>query len=305
MDLIDELVRILRDSRNAVFFGGTGMATEFDVPNAHDEESIYSKGLNRKLRPDEMASHSFLVNHTEEFFEFFREHRILRNAEPNEGHKALAELEQRGILKAVVTQDVEGLHQLVGSKTVYELHGSILRWHCVECGKVYPVGYVLQEENRPVPYCKDCDGIVRPSVVLYEEEMDAKAAEGAVRAIREADTLIVGDVSLMAYPAAGLIAFFRGKHLVLISKMETKADKHAELAIRSGSGTVLAEAVGRLKDSVNGTVYKRPDMPESKRFFAKRVRQWVLHPDNDPELVEEIRNGQHPGLEILLEKGDV
>lgn len=246
MDKIDKLRQILKESKNVVFFGGAGMSTESGVPDFRSANGIYSRRLNQEFRPEEMASHSFFVNHTEAFFEFYREHRIFRNIQPNAGHKALAELERRGILKAVVTQNIDGLHQLAGSKTVYELHGSILRWPCVQCGKVYPVDYVLQEENKPVPHCENCGGIVRPGVVLYEEGLDSDVVENAVRAISEADTLIVGGTSLVVYPAAGLIDYFEGRHLVLINKSETKADARAELVIRDAIGEVLSKAVESL-----------------------------------------------------------
>lgn len=246
MDKIDKLRQILKESKNVVFFGGAGMSTESGVPDFRSANGIYSRRLNQEFRPEEMASHSFFVNHTEAFFEFYREHRIFRNIQPNAGHKALAELEKRGILQAVVTQNIDGLHQLAGSKTVYELHGSILRWPCVQCGKVYPVEYVLQEENKPVPHCEDCGGIVRPGVVLYEEGLDSDVVGNAVRAISEADTLIVGGTSLVVYPAAGLIDYFEGRHLVLINKSETKADARAELVIRDAIGEVLSKVVESL-----------------------------------------------------------
>ena len=246
MDKIDELRKILKESKSVVFFGGAGLSTESGVPDFRSANGIYSQRLHQEFRPEEMASHSFFVNHTEAFFEFYREHRIFRNIQPNAGHKALAELERRGILKAVVTQNIDGLHQLAGSKTVYELHGSILRWPCVQCGKVYPVDYVLQEENKPIPHCGDCGGIVRPGVVLYEEGLDMEVVENAVHAIGEADTLIVGGTSLVVYPAAGLIDYFRGRHLVLINKTETRADAGAELVIREPIGKVLSAAVAGL-----------------------------------------------------------
>ena len=246
MDKIDKLRQILKESKNVVFFGGAGMSTESGVPDFRSANGIYSRRLNQEFRPEEMASHSFFVNHTEAFFEFYREHRIFRNIQPNAGHKALAELEKRGILQAVVTQNIDGLHQLAGSKTVYELHGSILRWPCVQCGKVYPVEYVLQEENKPAPHCEDCGGIVRPGVVLYEEGLDSDVVGNAVRAISEADTLIVGGTSLVVYPAAGLIDYFEGRHLVLINKSETKADARAELVIRDAIGEVLSKVVESL-----------------------------------------------------------
>ncbi len=243
MDTIGQLRSILRESRRAVFFGGAGMSTESGVPDFRSANGIYSRKLHQEFRPEEMASHSFFVNHTEAFFEFYREHRIFHDIRPNAGHEALAELERRGNLKAVVTQNIDGLHQMAGSRTVYELHGSILRWPCVQCGREYPVEYILREENKPVPRCEDCGGIVRPGVVLYEEGLDTKVVENAVRAISEADTLIVGGTSLVVYPAAGLIDYFKGRHLVLINKTETKADGRAELVIREPIGKVLSEAV--------------------------------------------------------------
>ena len=225
MNSIETLTQILRESKNVVFFGGAGMSTESGVPDFRSANGIYSQRLHQEFRPEEMASHSFFVNHTEAFFEFYREHRIFRNIQPNAGHIAF------------------GLHQLAGSKTVYELHGSILRWPCLQCGRVYPVDYVLQEENKPIPYCEDCGGIVRPGVVLYEEGLDSEVVHNAVRAIGEADTLIIGGTSLVVYPAAGLIDYFRGRHLVLINKTETKADSRAELVIRDAIGKVLSAAV--------------------------------------------------------------
>jgi len=246
MNGTEELIRILRESRNVVFFGGAGMSTESGVPDFRSANGIYSRKLHQEFRPEEMASHSFFVNYPEAFFEFYREHRIFRNIQPNAGHKALAELERRGILKAVVTQNIDGLHQLAGSKTVYELHGSILRWPCVQCGRIYSVDYVLSEENKPIPHCEDCGGIVRPGGGLYQEGLDSEIVSSAVRAISEADTLIVGGTSLVVYPAAGLIDYFQGRHLVLINKTETKADKMAELVIRDAIGEVLSAAVAGL-----------------------------------------------------------
>ena len=238
----EKLANILRDSTRAVFFGGAGMSTESGIPDFRSADGIYHQKLHRKFRPEEMASHSFLVNHPEEFFEFYRQRMMFMNAKPNAGHKALAKLEERGILRAVITQNIDGLHQLAGSKTVYELHGSSLRWPCSKCGRVYSMEYALREENKPIPHCEDCGGVVRPGVVLYEEGLDEEILENAVHAIRNADTLIVGGTSLVVYPAAGLIDYFHGKHLVLINKTETKADSVAELVIRDSIGKILHEA---------------------------------------------------------------
>lgn len=246
MSRAEDLARILRDSRKAVFFGGAGMSTESGIPDFRGAGGIYSASLHQRFRPEEMASHSFLVSHPEEFFDFYRERMMFRNASPNDGHRALAELERRGILRAVVTQNIDGLHQLAGSRTVYELHGSSLRWPCTACGRVYPMEYALRPENTPIPYCESCGGMVRPGVVLYEEGLEEETLKNAVRVIREADTLIVGGTSLVVYPAAGLIDYFQGKHLVLINRTETKADARAELVLREPIGKVLHEAVARI-----------------------------------------------------------
>lgn len=243
MSQIESLAKILRESTRAVFFGGAGMSTESGIPDFRGAGGIYSQSLHREFSPEEMASHSFLVNHPEEFFDFYRKRMMFLNARPNEGHIALAELEARGILRAVVTQNIDGLHQLAGSRTVYELHGSSLRWPCMDCGRIYPMEYALEKENQPIPHCEDCGGVVRPGVVLYEEGLDQEIIENAVMAIRQADTLIVGGTSLVVYPAAGLIDYFRGRHLILINKSATKADAGAELVIRDSIGKVLHEAV--------------------------------------------------------------
>ena len=243
---IDTLAKILKDSTRAVFFGGAGMSTESGIPDFRSADGIYNQNLHRRFRPEEMASHSFLVNYPEEFFDFYRQRMMFLSAAPNAGHKALVRLEQQGILAAVVTQNIDGLHQMAGSKIVYELHGSSRHWHCMDCGKNYPMEYALQEKNKPIPHCAECGGVVRPGVVLYEEGLEDEVVQKALRAISAADTLIVGGTSLVVYPAAGMIDYFRGKHLVLINKTETRADAQAELVIRAPIGKTLAEAVDRL-----------------------------------------------------------
>ena len=243
---IDTLAKILKDSTRAVFFGGAGMSTESGIPDFRSADGIYNQNLHCRFRPEEMASHSFLVKHPEEFFAFYRQRMMFLNATPNAGHKALVRLEQQGILKAVVTQNIDGLHQMAGSKNVCELHGSSLQWYCMDCGKNYPMEYALQEKNQPILHCTECGGVVRPGVVLYEEALDDAVVQKALRAISAADTLIVGGTSLVVYPAAGMIDYFRGKHLVLINKTETRADAQADLVIRDPIGKTLAEAVDRL-----------------------------------------------------------
>ena len=241
---VERLAEILSHSSSAVFFGGAGMSTESGIPDFRSASGIYNQKLNKTFSPEEMASHSFFVRHPEEFFSFYRERFVYLDAKPNAGHIALAELERRGILSAVVTQNIDGLHQLAGSKVVYELHGSIRRSYCVKCGERYGVEFVM--ENVPVPHCEKCGGIVKPDVVLYGERLDEATVANSIHAIAEADTLIVGGTSLIVYPAAGLIDYFRGRHLILINKTATHADVDAELVIRSNIGTTLAEAVRSL-----------------------------------------------------------
>ena len=240
MDTIAKLKEILSGSRRAVFFGGAGMSTESGIPDFRSAGGIYSETLHQEFAPEQMASHSFLMAHPEEFFDFYRRRFVYLAAEPNPGHYALAELERRGILAAIVTQNIDGLHQAAGSQTVYELHGSIRRAHCMDCGAHYELDYILH--HRPIPHCS-CGGIVRPDVVLYEESLDNDTIAGAVAAIRAADTLIIGGTSLIVYPAAGLIDYFRGAHLILINRTETRADSRAELVIREPIGDVLHAAL--------------------------------------------------------------
>ncbi len=244
MTEIEKLSEILSQSKNAVFFGGAGMSTESGIPDFRSATGIYNQKLHKTFSPEEMASHNFFLNHTEEFFAFYRERFIYLGAKPNVGHFALAELEKKGILSAVITQNIDGLHQIAGSKVVYELHGSIRRSFCVKCGKKYAVEYILN--NIPVPHCT-CGGIVKPDVVLYGESLDNDTVSAAIRAISAADTLIVGGTSLIVYPAAGLLDYFNGEHLILINKTKTRADSDAELVIRENIGKTLAKAVENLK----------------------------------------------------------
>lgn len=243
---IEKLSGILKNSRRAVFFGGAGMSTESGIPDFRSATGIYNQKLNKNFRPEEMASHSFFVNYPEEFFDFYRKRFVYLDAKPNAGHIALAELERRNILSAVVTQNIDGLHQIAGSKTVYELHGSIRRSYCVNCGEKYDINFVV--ENVPIPHCEKCGGIVKPDVVLYEESLDSKILQNSVKAITEADTLIIGGTSLIVYPAAGLVDYFNGEHLILINKSETRADKIAEIVIRENIGETLQKAVELLKN---------------------------------------------------------
>lgn len=237
----EKLSMILAHSKRAVFFGGAGMSTESGIPDFRGAGGIYNQRLNKNFQPEEMASHTFFMNCTEDFFDFYRTRFVYLDAKPNAGHLALAELERRGILTAVVTQNIDGLHQAAGSKVVYELHGSIQRSFCVECGERYDVNFIM--EHRPIPHCEKCGGIVRPDVVLYEESLDDKVLQASIEAIAAADTLIIGGTSLIVYPAAGLVDYFSGAHLILINRTATRADSEAELVIRENIGETLSKAV--------------------------------------------------------------
>lgn len=241
---IEALAQILRESSNIVFFGGAGVSTASNIPDFRSSNGLYSKKLNRNFTPEEAVSHSFFVRHTEEFFDFYKKHLVYPEAVPNACHTALAKLEEMGKLKAVVTQNIDGLHQAAGSKVVYELHGSVLRNYCTKCHAFYDAEYILNAEG--VPTCEKCGGTVKPDVVLYEEGLDDEVISNAVDAISKADTLIIGGTSLVVYPAAGLINYFKGKHLVLINKSQTSADSKANLVINDNIDKVLGEAVAQL-----------------------------------------------------------
>ena len=239
---IAKLKEIIDGSNNIVFFGGAGVSTESGIPDFRSANGLYNQDLGREVSPEEMISHSFYVRHTKDFYDFYKDKLIYKDAKPNACHKALAELEKQGKVKAVVTQNIDGLHQLAGSKRVYELHGSVLRNYCERCHAFYDVDKILESEG--VPYCDKCGGRIKPDVVLYEEGLDGDVIDGAVRAIQNADTLIVGGTTLIVYPAAGLIRYFHGRHLVLINMTATSADGMAELVIREKIGEVFRQVMG-------------------------------------------------------------
>lgn len=234
----EQLQKIIDDSSRIVFFGGAGVSTESGIPDFRSADGIYHQHY--KYSPEEVVSHSFFMKHTEAFYEFYKEKMMILDAKPNAAHRKLAELERAGKLTAVVTQNIDGLHQAAGSRCVYELHGSIHRNYCMDCGKSYSAEYVKESEG--IPRC-ECGGIIKPDVVLYEEGLDSDTISGAVHAIAEADTLIIGGTSLVVYPAAGFIDYFRGKHLVVINKSETGRAVRAELTIAAPIGEIL----GRIK----------------------------------------------------------
>ena len=237
--MVPELERLIQAHQNIVFFGGAGVSTESGIPDFRSVDGLYHQKF--KYPPETMLSHTFYEQHTAEFFDFYRQKLIVHGAKPNAAHLRLAKLEREGKLKAVVTQNIDGLHQAAGSKTVYELHGSTLRNYCTRCGAFYDVDYIANSTG--VPRCEKCGGIVKPDVVLYEEGLDEEVLSGAVNAIRHADTLIIGGTSLVVYPAAGLIRYFRGDHLVVINMQPTGADAEADLCIAKPIGQVLSEDV--------------------------------------------------------------
>ena len=232
MSEIKKLQEIIGTSSGIVFFGGAGVSTESGIPDFRSANGIYSK------TPEELVSHTYYMEHTSEFFEFYRENLIFENAKPNPAHYKLAELEQKGKLKAVITQNIDGLHQKAGSKNVVELHGSIHRNYCGVCGKEYDLTYIMNSQG--IPKC-ECGGIVKPDVVLYEEALDMATLNFAIDYISGADTLIIGGTSLVVYPAAGLINHFKGNYLVLINKSETLYDGVADLVIHNAIGETLSQ----------------------------------------------------------------
>ncbi|OAA86418.1 NAD-dependent protein deacylase [Clostridium ljungdahlii] len=234
----ENLKSAVDSSTNIVFLGGAGVSTESQIPDFRSETGLYKTKNNFSYPPEVMLSHSFFMSHTEDFFDFYRAKMIYKDAKPNDAHYALAELEKMGKLKAIVTQNIDGLHQMAGSNNVLELHGSIHRNHCTKCGKSFDLDYVL---NTPglIPRCDKCNGTIKPDVVLYEESLNMDTLNKSVEYIQQADMLIVGGTSLIVYPAAGLINYFKGKYLVLINKSSTSYDNEANIVIHDSIGKVL------------------------------------------------------------------
>ncbi len=228
------LQEIIDDSSRIVFFGGAGVSTESGIPDFRSEDGLYSQKYS--YPPEQIVSHSFYMRNTEEFYRFYRDRMIFPDAKPNAAHLKLAELEAAGKLSAVITQNIDGLHQMAGSKKVIELHGSVHRNNCTQCGKFYPLSAVT--ESKGIPLC-ECGGRIKPDVVLYEENLNDDDIRNAVYEISNADTLIIGGTSLVVYPAAGFVRYFKGKHLVVINKSEISADSNAELVINDSIGKVL------------------------------------------------------------------
>jgi NAD-dependent deacetylase len=232
----DKLQEMIRNSNNIVFFGGAGVSTESGIPDFRSVDGLYNEEYD--YPPETILSHSFYQKNTEEFFRFYKNKMICFTAKPNEAHKKLAQLEEAGKIKAIVTQNIDGLHQMAGSKVVLELHGSVHRNYCQKCRKSYDAHFIMNAKE--IPTC-ECGGIVKPDVVLYEEGLDQHTIQEAVTHIRNADILIIGGTSLAVYPAAGLIDYYRGDKLVLINRASTPMDQRADLLISGNIGEIFSK----------------------------------------------------------------
>lgn len=238
-----KLLSIIKSSNNIVFFGGAGVSVESNIPDFRSENGLYSE-KNENIPVEEILSHSFFMNNTEKFYDFYKTKMVYLDAKPNACHLALSELEKRGKIKAIITQNIDGLHEMAGSKNVYLLHGTIYKNHCMKCHKSFDIDYIMKSEK--VPYCDNCQGIVKPDVVLYEESLDMKVLDKALRYISECETLIIGGTSLTVYPAAGLVNYFQGKNLVIINKSYSPYDSKADLVINDSIGEVFKELMKEL-----------------------------------------------------------
>ena len=233
-EAMETLRQWIEESRHIVFFGGAGVSTESNIPDFRSTDGLYNQEY--PYPPETILSHTFYLRNPEEFYRFYRNKMLFADAKPNKAHLALAKLEAEGKLDAVITQNIDGLHQMAGSKKVYELHGSVHRNYCTQCGKFYGMETIVKSQG--VPHCT-CGGVIKPDVVLYEEGLDSATLRGSIRAIEQADMLIVGGTSLTVYPAAGLIDYYRGRKLVLINRAETGRDTMADLIIREPIGETL------------------------------------------------------------------
>lgn len=248
--MYDHFKKLVKQSERITFLGGAGVSTESGIPDFRSEQGLWKAKTKFGCSPEELVSHHFFMAHTEAFYEFFLQHMVFPDVQPNITHHALAGLERAGKLQAIVTQNIDGLHQAAGSRKVLELHGSVLRYFCMDCEKKYDLQYVLdpshRRENSFIPRCEVCEGMLKPDVVLFEEPLNQEIMAGAIDAIRGTDLLIIGGTSLVVYPAAGLVNYFRGKHIILINKQETGYDAKADLVIRD----MLGKVFGAIADEV-------------------------------------------------------
>lgn len=239
---IEELKELIKTSNDIVFFGGAGTSTESGIPDFRSSNGLFNEKLNRNFTPEQLVSHTFFVRYPEDFFKFYKDKLIYKDTKPNKAHIALAELEKCGKLKAIITQNIDGLHQMAGSKNVFELHGSVHRNYCENCRKFYNLDDMLNLDGI-VPHCEECGSIVKPDVVLYEEALDDKVVNKAISAISKGDLLIIGGTSLVVYPAAGFINYFKGKNIVVINKDNINLNKNNVLEINESIGEVLNKVI--------------------------------------------------------------
>jgi len=239
MDKIQQLQQILQSSKNIVFFGGAGVSTESGIKDFRSADGLYNQ--KSEIPPEVILSHEYFMEYTDNFYKWYFNNMIDLSIKPNAAHYKLAEWEKLGKVKAIVTQNIDGLHQLAGSKVVYELHGSVHRNYCMKCHKFFDAEYMIKFKGKDSPKCDECGGVIKPDVVLYNEGLDYKTMENAKEAISQADTLIVAGTSLTVYPAAGMIDYFRGKNLILINKDKTGRDVDATLVINEPVGKVFSQ----------------------------------------------------------------
>ena len=239
---IEKLKELIDSHNNIVFFGGAGVSTESDIPDFRSATGLFSEKLNRNFSPEQLVSHTFFMRYPEDFFKFYKDKLIYEDAKPNKAHIALSKLEEMGKLNAIITQNIDGLHQMAGSRNVFELHGSIHRNYCTKCGKFFNLEEMLNLGGI-VPHCDNCGAIVKPDVVLYEEALDNSVVNKTINALSNADLLIIGGTSLVVYPAAGFIDYFNGDSIVLINKSSTGYDSKASLIINDYIGKVLSQVI--------------------------------------------------------------
>ena len=239
---IEKLKELIDSHNNIVFFGGAGVSTESDIPVFRSATGLFSEKLNRNFSPEQLVSHTFFMRYPEDFFKFYKDKLIYEDAKPNKAHIALSKLEEMGKLNAIITQNIDGLHQMAGSRNVFELHGSIHRNYCTKCGKFFNLEEMLNLGGI-VPHCDNCGAIVKPDVVLYEEALDNSVVNKTINALSNADLLIIGGTSLVVYPAAGFIDYFNGDSIVLINKSSTGYDSKASLIINDSIGKVLSQVI--------------------------------------------------------------
>ena len=239
---IEIVKQLIKESKNIVFFGGAGVSTESKIPDFRSEIGLYNDKNKNSFRPEEILSHSFFTKNTESFYDFYKKRMIYKDAKPNSAHYALRDLENQGKLKAIITQNIDGLHQLAGSKNVLELHGSIYKNKCTKCNRKFDLSYVINS-SEVIPKCNECNGIIKPEVVLYEESLDMEIFNQAINYINQAEILIVGGSSLVVYPAAGLVKNYIGNKLILINKEKTPYDYKANFIFNDSIGKILSNII--------------------------------------------------------------